>query len=151
MKIFAHLGMCISAREVEKLVENAAGLFSEYPLHHARKKKSLPPQQNKPVSISSLERSPQLHLMLPISARKRATEDFRLHGQKKAPGLRGGKDPHPRLSAPEALSRVTGSRAQHCLHLLSADFLLCFLDETVNLHNGVSNHRDVLRSGFKGI
>lgn len=24
-------------------------------------------------------------------------------------------------------------------------------DETVNLHNGVSNHRDVLRSSFKDI
>lgn len=37
------------------------------------------------------------------------------------------------------------SRAQHSPHLLSADFLLCFLDETVNLHNGVSHHRDVKR------
>lgn len=41
------------------------------------------------------------------------------------------------------------SRAKHSPHLLSADFLPCLLDETVNLHHGVSRHRDA--KGFKGI
>lgn len=32
------------------------------------------------------------------------------------------------------------SRANHSPHLLSADFLPCFLDETVSLHHGASHH-----------
>lgn len=32
------------------------------------------------------------------------------------------------------------SRANHSPHLLSADFLPCFLDETVSLHLGASHH-----------
>lgn len=147
-KIFADLGICISAWEVGKLLENTGGLFSEYPLH-AKKKKN--PHHHNKASLSLSQLSPQSVLEYLLVPGKGPPKTSGSVLSKKAPGLGGAKDPRPPAQCSGSTIERTWSQAQHCVRLLSAHFLLCFLDETVNLHNGVSNRRDALRSGFKDI
>lgn len=66
-----------------------------------------------------------------VSAGKRVTETQ--CRKERAIGLWGGQRVPKRASTAGLLG----------LRSLSTDFPLCFLDETVNLHNGVSNHRHV--------
>lgn len=114
------------------------------------KEKKNPHHHNK-ASLSLSQLSPQSVLEYLLVPGKGLPKTSGSVLSKKAPGLGGAKDPQPPAQCSGSTIERTRSQAQHCVRLLSAHFLLCFLDETVNLHNGVSNRRDVLRSGFKDI